>query len=208
MFTGLIEEVGTIESSKTTGEGLLLTIGCQTVLQDAKIGDSIAIDGVCLTVTKLLPQAFEADAIPETVQRTHLSSLKPGTKINLERAMALGERMGGHLVQGHVDGTATLIGRSQLDNATLFRFQADPALTHYMVEKGSVTINGISLTLIEASKRTFAVSIIPHTLEATNMGQLKVGDLVNIECDLIGKYIAKLLNKNDPLSIDDFISQR
>ncbi|SHF12651.1 riboflavin synthase alpha chain [Seinonella peptonophila] len=207
MFTGLIEEVGTILDLKSNGDSMVLTIGCKHVLQDAAVGDSIAIDGICLTVTELHENAFVADAIPETVERTHLPTIRLGAKVNLERAMAMGDRLGGHLVQGHVDGTAKLIEKKARGTEVLFRFQIEPSFTRYMIEKGSITINGISLTLVEATETTFAVSIIPHTLEVTNMGQLSIGDSVNIECDLLGKYIAKLISKTEPIPTSFSVEQ-
>lgn len=191
MFTGIIEEVGRIQRVHTVGQTQVLTIGCRKVLERTQLGDSIAVNGVCLTVTKMGDGFFTADVMPETFQRTSLRNLRSGTPVNLERAMALGSRMGGHMVQGHVDGIATLIQQQPYENAVLFQFETDPSWTHFMIPKGSIAINGTSLTLIEVTDTTFSVSLIPHTMKETQFGSLTVGDQVNIECDMIAKYLAK-----------------
>lgn len=191
MFTGIIEEVGRIQRVHTVGQTQVLTIGCQRVLEGTQLGDSIAVNGVCLTVTKIGDGFFTADVMPETYQRTSLRYLRSGTPVNLERAMALSARMGGHLVQGHVDGIATLIQQKPFENAVLFQFETEPHWTHFMIPKGSIAINGTSLTLIEVTDTTFSVSLIPHTMKETQFGTLSVGDQVNIECDMIAKYLAK-----------------
>lgn len=193
MFTGLIEELGIIRSMQQTGNTMVLSIACKQVLEDTVIGDSIAVNGVCLTVTMMGTDYFTADVMPETMQRTQLHTLKQGNHVNLERAMALGSRMGGHMVQGHIDGTATLSERRVLENAELFRFHASATLTRYMIEKGSIAINGVSLTLVDVTPDFFSVSLIPHSLQNTQFQYLTKGDSVNIETDLVGKYIAKLI---------------
>lgn len=191
MFTGIIEEVGKIQRVHTVGQTQVLTIGCRRVLEGTQLGDSIAVNGVCLTVTQMGNNFFTADVMPETYQRTSLKHLRSGMPVNLERAMALGARMGGHMVQGHVDGIAILVQQQPYENAVLFQFKTDPSWTHFMIPKGSIAINGTSLTLIEVTDTTFSVSLIPHTMKETQFGSLSVGDQVNIECDMIAKYLAK-----------------
>ncbi|MDQ0418104.1 riboflavin synthase [Croceifilum oryzae] len=191
MFTGIIEEVGCVAHVRNSGQTQVLTIGCHKVLEGTKLGDSIAVNGVCLTVTKMDHGFFYADVMPETYQRTCLRFLRSGDPVNLERAMALGDRMGGHLVQGHVDGMATFIKQQPAENAVLFQFEIDPSWTKFMIPKGSIAINGTSLTLIEVTNKSFYVSLIPHTMRETQFGSLVVGDRVNIECDMMAKYIAK-----------------
>ncbi|SEN20362.1 riboflavin synthase [Lihuaxuella thermophila] len=191
MFTGLIEEVGTIRQISRSGMAMELTVQCKKVLEGTQLGDSIAVNGVCLTVTRLGSDFFAADVMPETMKRTNLGRLGPSSPVNLERALAAGQRMGGHFVQGHVDGVGTIIERRPYENAVVFGFRVSPELTHYMVEKGSIAVNGISLTLVEVGSDFFTVSVIPHTLKETQLHSAAVGDVVNIECDMIGKYIAK-----------------
>ncbi|RAL26498.1 riboflavin synthase [Thermoflavimicrobium daqui] len=200
MFTGLIEEVGTVKRLSHSGMTLQLTISCRKVLEGTQIGDSIAVNGVCLTVTELDDHSFSADVMPETVKRTQLHMLQASSPVNLERAIAAGQRMGGHFVQGHVDGVGTLLERKPNENAVLFRFRVAPELTHWMVEKGSIAVNGISLTLVSVDSNSFSVSIIPHTLTHTQLYFGKPGDLVNIECDMIAKYLAKWAGKETRIS--------
>lgn len=196
MFTGIIEEVGQVRRLLTVGHTQKLTIQCRKVLEGTCLGDSIAVNGVCLTVVEFGEDWFTADVMPETFQRTHFSSLQVGAKVNLERALAVGDRLDGHFVQGHVDGLASLVRKSPMENAVLCQFQVDPKLTHYMIPKGSIAINGISLTLVDVTDHTFSVSIIPHTWKETQFESLRVGDDVNIECDMIGKYLAKWIGKD------------
>lgn len=191
MFTGLIEEIGTIQEIIPSELGMKITISCQRVLEGINPGDSIAVNGVCLTAVATTDTSFTADVMHETVHKTTLASYEKGTYVNLERALAVGQRMGGHFVQGHVDGTGCMAERKEIGNAVLFRFSVKSELTHWMVQKGSIAINGISLTLVDVGEDFFTVSIIPHTLCQTNLGHLNVGDTVNIECDIVGKYIAK-----------------
>lgn len=195
MFTGLVEEVGVIRQISRSGMAMELTVQCRKVLEGTQLGDSIAVNGVCLTVTRLGSDFFAADVMPETMKRTNLGHLQPSSPVNLERALAAGQRMGGHFVQGHVDGVGTIIERRPFENAVLFGFRVPPELTHYMVEKGSIAVNGISLTLVEVGSDFFTVSVIPHTLRETQLQSARVGDMVNIECDMIGKYIAKWVGK-------------
>ncbi|TCP69896.1 riboflavin synthase [Baia soyae] len=191
MFTGIIEEVGYVGRVRTVGQTQVLTIGCRKVLEGTKLGDSIAVNGVCLTVTQMDHGFFYADVMPETYQRTCFRFLRSGDPVNLERAMALADRMGGHFVQGHVDGMATFIRQEPAENAVIFHFETEPSWTHFMIPKGSIAINGTSLTLVAVTNTTFCVSLIPHTMRETQFGSLAVGDRVNIECDMMAKYIAK-----------------
>jgi riboflavin synthase len=191
IFTGLIEEVGRISQILQSGEGTEIAISCSKVLGMTQIGDSIAVNGVCLTVTRLDSDYFVADVMSETVRRSNIGNYRPSTLVNLERAMMVGNRYGGHMIQGHVDGVATVMERLENGNATYFQFQISDELAPLLVETGSISINGVSLTLTEADNDTFAISLIPHTMNQTQFKLLQVGDLVNIECDIIGKYLAK-----------------
>ncbi|AMQ21068.1 MULTISPECIES: riboflavin synthase [Geobacillus] len=194
MFTGIIEEIGTIEQMKQTGDAIVMTIGAKRVLEDVRLGDSIAVNGVCLTVTSFTERQFTVDVMPETVKATALKTLKPGSKVNLERAMAAGGRFGGHFVTGHVDGVGRIIRQWPKANAVYYEIEVPASLRAYMIEKGSVAVDGTSLTIFGLSERTFIVSLIPHTREATILGEKRPGDLVNIECDMIGKYVAAFLD--------------
>lgn len=194
MFTGIVEEMGSIERIVGGSQASIVTIRASKVLTDAHLGDSIAVNGVCLTVTSFSGDRFTVDVMPETMRNTNLGSLKRGDQVNLERALAVGSRLGGHLVSGHVDGTGSIVERRKHANAVLFRIQTDAALLRYMIPRGSVTIDGISLTLVEVNEHDFSVSIIPHTLEHTCLDDKMQGDTVNLECDLIGKYVERLLS--------------
>lgn len=187
-----MEEVGRVRQLKSMQLAMELTIECEKVLEGTRIGDSIAVNGACLTVTEIGSRYFRVDLMPESVQRTHFHLLQIDEPVNLERALQVGDRLGGHFVQGHVDTTATLIKRVPHENAEIFQFKIDPTWTRYMIEKGSIAINGVSLTLVEVNDENFTVSLIPHTLEQTQLRFLQPGDLVNIECDMIGKYLEKL----------------
>lgn len=193
MFTGIVEEIGTISSIQKGAKSSVLTVKAQKVLEDAHIGDSIMTNGVCLTITDLDSQTFKADVMSETLDRTALGALKNGSRLNLERALNLQTRLGGHMVSGHIDGTGVISHFRKDDNAVWVTVQADPSLLKYIIEKGSIAIDGISLTVAKVSDRDFQVSIIPHTADETTLLQHKVGDRVNLECDLIGKYVEKLL---------------
>ncbi|MGA8941807.1 MAG: riboflavin synthase [Thermoactinomyces sp.] len=194
MFTGIVEEVGRVKRLRKTPLTMELTIGCRHVLEGTRLGDSIAVNGVCLTVTAMGNDFFTADAMPETMVRTNLGKLLVSDTVNLERAVAAGQRMGGHFVQGHVDGTGTILSVTPYENAVLFRIEAGEGLTRYMIEKGSVAVNGISLTIVEVGATEFTVSLIPHTIKNTQLRDAKQGDMVNIEVDMIGKYLHKWLN--------------
>lgn len=194
MFTGIIEELGLLKSRQgSLRGGAGLTVKAQLALEDLKIGDSIAVNGACLTVTGFTRDTFTAHVMPETLRKTTLFKVAPGCRLNLERAMALGDRLGGHLVSGHVDGTGTLISRLNEGNAIILKFQASPDLTRYIIPRGSIAVEGVSLTAAFVDKDGFSVSLIPHTASITTLGSLKQGDTVNIETDLIGKYVEKLL---------------
>ena len=191
MFTGLIEEVGKIKSIQRSGQSMVLLIEAKEILKESELGDSIAVNGVCLTVTTIDSSSFTVDVMPETFARTSLNHLSTGSPVNLERAMTPNRRFGGHFVAGHVDGMAKLIDKKEVENAIFLLFSAEPELTKYMVPKGSIAIDGISLTLIDVHSNSFSVSIIPHTLKSTNLYTKPIGSLVNIEVDMIGKFVEK-----------------
>lgn len=193
MFTGLIEEVGTIQNVRRGARSCVLTIGCQKVLEGSQIGDSIAVNGVCLTVTSMGGSYYIADVMAETMNRSSLGQLSTGASVNLERAMPANGRFGGHIVSGHIDGTGTVQSIEPDDNAIWYTIAAKPNLLRYIVEKGSITIDGISLTVAYVDEHCFKVSIIPHTQQVTALHDRGVGDIVNLECDIIGKYVEKLL---------------
>lgn len=193
MFTGIIEEVGTLRSVRRGAHSAVLTIGASRVLSDLKIGDSVAVNGVCLTATRLLPDGFTADVMHETLNRSALGALGPGSPVNLERAMAAGGRFGGHIVSGHIDGTGTITALRKDDNAVWYTISASQELLRYIVEKGSIAIDGISLTMAEVGESWFSISAIPHTVAVTTLGEKRPGDTVNLENDVIGKYVEKLL---------------
>ncbi|OUS77420.1 riboflavin synthase [Paenibacillus sp. MY03] len=198
MFTGLVEEVGRMKNVYRQGEAMMLTIGASIVTQGAALGDSISVNGVCLTVTSYDRTSFTADVMPETYRKSTLHLLKPGDPINLERAMAVGSRFGGHIVQGHIDGTGKVTSRTVDANAVVFRIEAKSGdLMRYIIPKGSITIDGISLTVVEADGDGFSVSIIPHTLAETALAHRQPGDNVNLETDIIGKYVDHLLHNRN-----------
>lgn len=189
MFTGIIEEVGRVAR---IGGGSLV-IDCQKVLEDVHLGDSIAVNGVCLTVTHFDRSSFTADVMPETVRRTSLAELKKGSPVNLERALTLASRLGGYIVSGHIDGTGEIVKFADEGNAILMTVHAESGLLRYIVEKGSVALDGISLTVANVTDHDFTVSLIPHTREVTNLGSKKLGSPINIETDVLGKYVEKML---------------
>lgn len=193
MFTGLIEEIGKVRSITRTGQNERLTITAAKVLAGANLGDSIAVNGICLTVVELGANAISADVMPETLRRSSLDRLRANSPVNLERALRLGDRLGGHLVSGHIDGTGILLSRQMEENAIILRIKPPIDLLRYIVKKGSITLDGVSLTVMAVDEQSFAVSIIPHSAEVTIIGNYKTGDRINIECDLIGKYVEKLM---------------
>lgn len=198
MFTGIIEEVGQIAQIKKQGEFAVVTIKAKKVLTDVQLGDSIAVNGVCLTVTSFTKEQFTADVMSETLKRTSLGELSLNSPVNLERAMAANGRFGGHIVSGHIDGTGTVAEITPADNSTWYRIKTSPKLMRYIIEKGSITIDGISLTVVDCDAESFRVSIIPHTIKETNLGSKKIGSLVNLENDIVGKYIEQFLLKKEP----------
>ena len=193
MFTGIVEEIGSISGIKQGKNSEILTIKAKKVLEDTKIGDSIAVNGICLTVTDLYLDSFTADVMHETISRSSLSKLKYGSKVNLERAMPVNGRFGGHIVSGHVDGTGTIINIKPDDNAIWYKIQANQQILKYIVEKGSITIDGISLTVAKVSETDFSISAISHTVEQTILKEKRQGDIVNLETDILAKYIEKCL---------------
>lgn len=197
MFTGLIEEIGTVAAITGAANSARITINARSILKDIKIGDSISTNGVCLTVTEFKPGGFTVDVMAETMRRCNLSLLAAGDEVNLERALLLGSRLGGHMVSGHIDGTGMIISNIKEENAVWVTVSASPELLKYIVQKGSVAIDGISLTVAYVDEKVFRVSIIPHTKEVTTLLRKKAGALVNLECDIIGKYIEKLLQFKD-----------
>jgi riboflavin synthase len=193
MFTGIIEGLGTLAAVRSAGQGKRLAIEAGFSLNSTKIGDSIAVNGACLTAVVIAGSRFEVDAAPETLQRTILGQAKIGDKVNLERALRLSDRLDGHLVSGHVDGIGTISNRTPLANAIIITVTVPSSLTRYMIEKGSVAVDGVSLTINKVGPDFFEVSIIPHTAGLTTVGAKKPGASVNIETDLIGKYIEKFM---------------
>jgi riboflavin synthase len=214
MFTGIVEEMGAVTSLEKTSGGLRVTILASTVLGDLKVGDSVSVNGVCLTVVARGEREFSVEVSPETLSVTTLSLVTGGTPVNLERAMKLNERLGGHLVAGHIDGVGTIRGRRQEGNAIVFMIEAPREILRYCVVKGSVTVDGTSLTINDVSERSFSVAIIPHTAKSTTLGLKQVNDTVNLESDLIGKYVERLLHERAqrPLSTrvidEDYLQKR
>ncbi|MFS0722702.1 riboflavin synthase [Paenibacillus sp. 1P07SE] len=195
MFTGLIEEIGRLRHTGRQGEAMLLTIDAATVLTDVKIGDSIAVNGVCLTVVSFDRNSFTVDVTPQTYRHSNLKAMRSGQPINLERAMLAGGRFGGHIVQGHVDTTGVITERKQEANAVIYRIApAQKACMRYVVPQGSITLDGISLTVADSGEDDLTVSIIPHTLMQTALQYKENGDTVNIETDVLGKYMDHLLH--------------
>lgn len=194
MFTGIIEEIGEIINIKRGAKSARLTVRGDLVTQDAKVGDSIAVNGVCLTADAIDGNTFTADVMAETMRRTGFSQLTVGSRVNLERAMAAGGRFGGHIVSGHIDGTGTIRQTVREDNAVWVTVAADSGILRYIIEKGSVAIDGISLTVAYVDETCFKVSVIPHTAGETTLLTKRAGDIVNLENDVIGKYVEKLLH--------------
>ncbi len=204
MFTGIIEEIGIVKDFTQTSNGAEITVSCNKVLSDTKIGDSIAINGVCQTVVEMSENAFTADVSNETLKVTNFLSLKHGEKVNLERALTLNERIGGHLVSGHVDSVAKLVSSKKNADFYNMKFEVTNDASRYIIKKGSITINGISLTVAEIQGNIVEVAVIPHTFENTNLSELKVSDMVNVETDVFAKYIEKfLLNEKTTSTISE-----
>lgn len=194
MFTGIIEETGKVEAVAKGSNSAVITIAAVKVLEDTKIGDSIAVNGVCLTVTSISGRKFSADVMAETLRRSSLGSLKYGSMVNLERAMAANGRFGGHIVSGHIDGVGVISSFEKEDNAVWVEIETPAKILRYIVEKGSITIDGISLTVAKLTDSSFAVSVIPHTGEETTLLNRNPGDIVNLENDIVGKYVERLMN--------------
>ncbi len=197
MFTGIIEEIGKVKSFSKTSNGATLVVSCNTVLDGTNIGDSISINGVCETVTERTNDSFTARASDETLSVTTFLNLKKDDYVNLERALTPTSRLGGHIVSGHVDCKGKLIAKEQLTDFYNLTFELPETQQKYIVHKGSITVNGISLTIAKTYNNIFEVAVIPHTFENTNLKILKIGDLVNIETDILGKYVEKFLSAND-----------
>ena len=193
MFTGIIEEIGHVNNVKKGTASAILTIQAEKVLEGTHIGDSIAVNGVCLTVTGIYDNTFTADVMHETLNCSSLGKLVSGSAVNLERAMAADGRFGGHIVSGHIDGTGKVAAITKDDNAIWYKIKTDIGILKYIVEKGSVAIDGISLTVAKTDSQSFSVSIIPHTAGATTLSLRKAGDVVNLENDIVGKYIEKFI---------------
>ncbi|MBO2945071.1 riboflavin synthase [Paenibacillus sp. F411] len=195
MFTGLIEEIGEMRRIGRNGEAMVLAISASRIMDDLKLGDSVAVNGVCLTATSIENGLFTVDVMPQTYRHTNLRVLQAGSKVNLERAMAAGSRFGGHIVQGHVDGTGVISRVKPDQNAVMYEIvPQDRDMFRYIIPQGSVTLDGISLTVVDTTESSFTVSIIPHTLEETVLALKKGGDSVNIENDILGKYVDHLLH--------------
>ena len=188
MFTGIVEEVGKVAETSTTA----LSITASTVMDDLKVSDSICVNGTCLTITRMNKSSFSVDTVPETLRRTNLGVLEFGDPVNLERSMSSNGRFGGHIVQGHVDGTGTVLSIDPEGEARNFKFEADDSIMRYVVEKGFVAVDGTSLTVVNCDYRTFSVTIVPYTWENTVLGSRRLGDAVNLEVDIIAKYVERL----------------
>ena len=193
MFTGIVEELGQVAKLETLTDAVRISITGPLVVSDAKIGDSISVNGVCLTVTEKTADSFSADVMQETLNRSTLGQLVPGSKVNLERPVTLATRLGGHLVQGHVDGMGKIISREKSDNWDVVTIEPNPELLKYIVEKGSITVDGTSLTVASVNDTIFTVSLIPETLAKTTLGLVNPGDRVNLEVDVMAKYVEKLM---------------
>ena len=198
MFTGIIEETGSIAAIISGANSVRLTISGELISSDARLGDSISVNGCCLTVVAISGTSLEFEAVPETMHRTGLNQLRVGSTVNLERAVKAEQRLGGHIVQGHVDGVGSLLSAQQNDNARILTVSAGPEIMKYVVEKGSIALDGISLTVAVALQDQFTVWIIPHTWEATSLSTRKVGDRLNIEVDVIAKYVERLMTFAKP----------
>ena len=198
MFTGIVEEMGTVRRLNQSPNRCELDLSASKVLEGTQIGDSIAVNGVCLTVIRMGSGHFTADVMPETLRRSSLGILRSGSSVNLERAMAANGRFGGHIVSGHIDGTGTIASKVPEGNAQIVTISAAPNLLRYIVEKGSIAIDGISLTVASVTKSSFSVSLIPHTGACTTLLSKRPGDPVNLETDVIGKYVEKLMQPTTP----------
>ena len=206
MFTGIIQGKGKIFETRSAGVGLVFGIEADFEISDPEEGESIAINGVCLTARNISGRRFHADVSPESLSKTNLGDMSVGSGVNLERALRLSDRLGGHLVSGHVDAVGEVIAKENLGNFTIFTFRIPAGLNRYIIQKGSITIDGISLTVNSCDQQTFSVSIIPHTMQVTMLGHLDQGSKVNLEVDIIGKYVEKLLTTENSVNKGSAIS--
>lgn len=199
MFTGIVEELGVVEGIEDQGDAVRLTLRAPHVVTDAKVGDSIAVNGCCLTVAEREPETFTADLMRETLDKTSLGALEPGAAVNLERAVTPSTRLGGHIVQGHVDGTGRIVERTTSEHWEVIEVSLPADLSRYLVPKGSITVDGISLTVVDVhdGRSSFTVSLIPETLARTTLGTKESGDPVNLEVDVVAKYVERLLGARD-----------
>lgn len=204
MFTGLIEELGAVKSIKRRAGSMELTISGKEVVKDMRKGDSVSVNGVCLTVTsyELRVTSFKIDISPETLRKTNLGELRIGEKVNLERALKVGKRLGGHFVTGHIDSVGIIKKKVKEGETFLFEIEAPEEIINYIIPKGSIAVDGISLTIVDFGKNRFSVSIIPHTLEITTLGFKKVGNKVNLEADMIGKYVFKMMKRGNEITLN------
>ncbi|MDV6378019.1 riboflavin synthase [Sporosarcina sp. GW1-11] len=210
MFTGIIEEIGSVKSIQPGAQSMTLTIAASTVLSDVRLGDSIAVNGVCLTVKDFTKDQFSADVMPETISSTSLRQLTAGSRVNLERALAANGRFGGHFVTGHVDGVATIRQKRTVDNALYIRLSLPEAYAPYLLKKGSIALDGTSLTIFEVDQTDITISLIPHSQEMTVLAKKQQGEVVNFECDMLAKYVENMLVKresNSPSVTEDFLKQ-
>ena len=199
MFTGIVEELGVVEAIEDQGDAVRLTVRGPLVVSDAGEGDSIAVNGCCLTVVTHDDEVFTADVMKETLDKTSLGAFEKGTRVNLERAVTADKRLGGHIVQGHVDGTGTLLSRTPSEHWELVEVALPEGMSRYLVDKGSITVDGVSLTVVTVTDKSFTVSLIPETLARTTLGFKQAGDAVNLEADVLAKYVERLLGKNERL---------
>jgi riboflavin synthase len=193
MFTGIVEELGVVEAIEDQGDAVRLTVRGPLVVSDAGEGDSIAVNGCCLTVVTYDEQVFTADVMKETLDKTSLGGFEPGTRVNLERAVTADKRLGGHIVQGHVDGTGTILSRTPSEHWELVEVALPESMSRYLVDKGSITVDGVSLTVVTVTDKSFTVSLIPETLTRTTLGFKQAGDAVNLEVDVIAKYVERMV---------------
>ena len=197
MFTGIVEEIGFIEKLTKTKSGLRFVIEAKVIMDSMEIGDSVSVNGVCLTVSKIKQNYFYVDLVEETIKKTNLGSLKKGSNVNLERAITLATRLGGHILQGHIETIGTIVGKKVNNDSAILSINIETEFLKYCLPKGSIAIDGISLTIATISDNIISIALIPHTLKMTTLGSKKNGDLVNIETDIIGKYVERLMSFND-----------
>lgn len=208
MFTGIIESVGRIKTKKPYGQGYMFEVDTGLDLSGDAIGDSVAVNGVCLTITALKGSIFSADASSETISRTTFSEIRPGAEVNIERALSLSSRLGGHIVLGHVDTVGRVLSKNLAGESVRMKIGFERSYARYVIEKGSIAIDGVSLTVNEVFKDAFSVNIIPHTAQSTSLTPKSPGDRVNLEFDVLGKYVESLLNKETGMSLKDLLTKQ